>query len=96
LEFLMADYTTTDFGDTVLRDYSARRGGVLKEALRASAALETKALGHPEFEGLEVGERRTESIVVAFIDLTDFTGRSFWDDETEVVDLAHATLRSLV
>jgi class 3 adenylate cyclase len=96
LEFLMADYTTTDFGDTVLRDYRARRGGVLKEALRASAALETKALGHPEFESLEVGERRTASIVVAFIDLTDFTGRSFWDDETEVVDLAHAVLSGFV
>lgn len=94
----MPDYTTTDFGETVLRDYHARRegSGVSKEALRASAALETKALGHPDFESLAVGERRTASIVATFIDLTDFTGRSFWDDETEVVDLAHAVLSGFV
>lgn len=94
----MLDYTTNDFGETVLRDYRARRDGVnvLKEALHASAAWETKALGHPDFENLAVGERRTASIVATFIDLTDFTGRSFWDDETEVVDLAHAVLSGFV
>ncbi|BCW78910.1 adenylate/guanylate cyclase domain-containing protein [Arthrobacter sp. NicSoilC5] len=93
----MGDYTTTDFGDTVLRDYRARRGDyVVKEALRASAALESKALGHPAFENLAVGERRAASIVAVFIDLTDFTGRSFWDEETEVVDLAHAVLSGFV
>ncbi|WP_224164510.1 adenylate/guanylate cyclase domain-containing protein [Arthrobacter sp. StoSoilA2] len=69
---------------------------VFKEALQASAAREPKVLGHPDFEGLAVGERRTASIVAAFIDLTDFTGRSFWDDETEVVDLAHAVLSGFV
>lgn len=94
----MGDYTTTDFGNTVLRDYRARRGGVdvVKETLQASSALETKALGHPHFESLAVGERRATSIVAVFIDLTDFTGRSFWDDETEVVDLAHAVLSGFV
>lgn len=94
----MSDYSSVDFGETVLRDYQARRGGtsVMKEALLASAGGEAKALGHPDFESLAVGERATASIVVAFIDLTDFTGRSFWDDDTEVVDLAHAVLTGFV
>jgi adenylate cyclase len=35
-------------------------------------------------------------MVAAFIDLTDFTGRSFGDDETEVVDLAHAVLTGFI
>lgn len=94
----MPEYSSVDFGETVLRDYQARRGGtsVMKEALLASAGGEARALGHPDFESLAVGERATASIVVAFIDLTDFTGRSFWDDETEVVDLAHAVLTGFV
>lgn len=86
------------FGDTVMEDFSARRlaHSNLTESLRASAALETKALGHPTFEDLRVGERRTKPMVVAFIDLTDFTGRSFWDDEGEVADLAHALLTGFI
>lgn len=31
-----------------------------------------------------------------FLDLTDFTGRSFWDDEEEVGDLAYAVLTGFV
>lgn len=94
----MSDYTASMFGNTVMTDFSVRRssGGVVKESLRASAALETKALGHPTFENLRVGERLTAPMAVAFIDLTDFTGRSFWDDETEVADLAHAILTGFI
>lgn len=86
------NYTASVFGDTVMRDFAARRDGRLVSELYASAASESKGLGHPAFEELEVGERRTAPLAVAFLDLTDFTGRTFWDDEVEVVDLAHAVL----
>ena len=95
----MNNYTSTQFGDTVLRDFHARRqrdSMLIEKSMRASAALETKALGHPHFEDLGVGERRTATITAVFIDLTDFTGRSFWDDDVEVVDLAHAVLTGFV
>ncbi|MDP9936913.1 class 3 adenylate cyclase [Paenarthrobacter nicotinovorans] len=94
----MNNYTAGMFGDTVMSDFSIRRAsnGVVKESLRASAGLESKALGHPAYEDLRVGERLTSPMVMVFIDLTDFTGRSFWDDETEVADLAHALLTGFV
>ncbi|MGI8394238.1 adenylate/guanylate cyclase domain-containing protein [Leucobacter sp. W1038] len=79
-----------------MRDFVARREGRAVSELYASAASETKALGHPAFEELEVGERRTAPLAVAFLDLTDFTGRTFWDDEVEVVDLAHAVLTGFI
>lgn len=61
-----------------------------------SVGLETKALRHPDFEDLGLGERRTASMVAIFLDLTDFTGRTFWDEQNEVVDLAHAVLSGFV
>ncbi len=78
-------------------DYRRRRA-VSERSIVASAgpSLETKALGHPAFEELQVGERRSASLAVLFLDLTDFTGRSFWDDEAEVVDLADAVLTGFV
>lgn len=92
----MANYTPSSFGDTVMRDFTARQQGRSLSEMYASAAPETKALGHPSFEDLEVGERRTAPLAVAFLDLTDFTGRTFWDDEAEVVDLAHAVLTGFI
>lgn len=92
----MTAYTAASFGDTVMRDFAERRDGRTTVELSASAALETKALGHPGFEDLEVGQRRTASMAAVFLDLTDFTGRTFWDDETEVVDLAHAVLTGFI
>ncbi|GGL77482.1 adenylate/guanylate cyclase domain-containing protein [Glutamicibacter protophormiae] len=91
-------YSKKDFENTVLRNYDSRRGSILhaKESLSASGELETKSLGHPYFEDLAVGECRAESMVMVFLDLTDFTGRSFWDAETEVVDLAHAVLSGFI
>lgn len=88
----MNGYTADQFGDAVMRNFRDRR------SIQASASrvLETKALGHPAFETLAVGERRSATLAVTFLDLTDFTGRSFWDDETEVVDLAHAVLSGFV
>ncbi|QFQ31774.1 adenylate/guanylate cyclase domain-containing protein [Janibacter melonis] len=35
-------------------------------------------------------------MVTVFLDLTNFTGRTFWDDQDEVVDLAHAVLSGFI
>lgn len=94
----MNTYKASSFGSTVKDDFDRRRG-LLHESsaqLSASAIVETKALGHPEFEDLEVGERRTAPMVAVFLDLTNFTGRTFWDEQDEVVDLAHAVLSGFV
>lgn len=97
--------TREEFGRRVLSDFDARRTSQLREgksiSLSASgsiekAALQSTALGHPEFEDLPVGARRTAPMVCAFLDLTNFTGRSFWDPPKEVVDLADAVLANFI
>jgi class 3 adenylate cyclase len=81
----------------VRTDFERRRGSIVhKESMQASGALETKALGHPLFEDLAVGEQRVGSMVTVFLDLTDFTSRTFWDDAGETVDLAHSVLSGFI
>lgn len=92
----MSVLTADQFGDAVMRDFRNRQAGNRSIQASAAPALETRALGHPEFEGLQVGDRRAAALTAVFLDLTDFTGRSFWDDEDEVVDLAHAVLTAFV
>jgi adenylate cyclase len=93
----MIEYTSREFGDAVMRDFRRRQSGEYRSVTASiGAELETKALGHPAFEDLVVGERRAASVAAVFLDLTDFTGRSFWDEEDEVVDLAHAVLSGFV
>ena len=86
------------FGDAVMRDYRRRQnyGDRTVVASAAGPNLETKSLGHPVYEELEVGQRRAGTLAIVFLDLTDFTGRSFWDDEDQVVDLADAVLGSFI
>lgn len=96
----MNTYARTQFGATVRNDFANRRSrnDIFEKSLHASvsAALETRSLGHPEFEHLGVGERRTAPMVAVFLDLTNFTGRTFWDDQDETVDLAHAVLTGFI
>ncbi|WP_205473700.1 adenylate/guanylate cyclase domain-containing protein [Janibacter melonis] len=93
----MSSYTRAQFGATVREDFSRRRATQsVDKSMWASAALETKALGHPDYETLAIGERRTAPMVTVFLDLTNFTGRTFWDDQDEVVDLAHAVLSGFI
>jgi adenylate cyclase len=96
----LSAYDRSRFGATVRGDFSNRRrlGVVEEKSLRASAstALESRSLGHPDFEYLEVGERGTAPMVAVFLDLTNFTARTFWDDQEEAVDLAHAVLTGFI
>lgn len=96
----VSTYSRSCFGATVRNDFINRRtrNGLLEKSvqLSASAGLETRALGHPDFADLGVGERRTAPMVAVFLDLTNFTGRTFWDDQDETVDLAHAVLSGFI
>lgn len=93
----MSGYSSEQFGQTVLEDFTRRRTGSLEKALAAGGPpLESRALGHPMFEPLRVGQRRTAHLATAFLDLTNFTGRTFWDAPDEVADLAHAILTGFV
>jgi len=96
----MSTYTRSDFGATVQNDFANRRTPDLlaktSGPITASGALETRSLGHPDFETLGLGQRRTAPMVAVFLDLTNFTGRTFWDDQDEVVDLAHAVLSGFI
>lgn len=50
------------------------------------------ASGHPNFAGLEVGEQVQVEIASLFLDLEEFTARSFWETPLETARLAHAVL----
>lgn len=91
-------YTTDRFGDTVFEQYE-RRQAFSKGLVLAHEALEARddvALGHPDFRDLAIGEKRTVPMAIMFIDLRDFTGRSFWDPQDEVADLADAVLAGFI
>lgn len=69
------------------------------KTLRASAAeaVEQMArpMGHPDFADLGLGERGHCDAAVAFLDLSAFTARTFWDSPDAVVRLARAVLTQL-
>jgi class 3 adenylate cyclase len=96
----LGSFTTSDFGKTVRQDFDRRRGFMFahaeRVALSGGESLEGRKLGHPEFEDLRLGEQRTAPMVAVFLDLTNFTGRTFWDDSSETADLAHAVLSGFV
>lgn len=95
----MAPLSKAQFRSRVAENYaSRRRQGYLVASAESGVVrdLETRSLGHPGFADLAVGERRTEPMVAVFLDLTNFTGRTFWDDQDEVVDLAHAVLTGFI
>lgn len=97
----MSAYSREQFGATVRNGFSDRRARaelMERKSLHASAssALETRSLGHPDFEDLPVGAMRTAPMVAVFLDLTNFTGRTFWDDQEEAADLADAVLSGFI
>lgn len=87
-------YSTSQFRSTVTEDFERRRAGL---DVRLSKSLaESKALGHPRFETLQVGQKASAPIAAVFLDLTQFTRRTFWDDPAEVADLAHAIMTGFI
>lgn len=96
----MAADRSGKYGAIVREDFERRRGygAMYEKSLQASAGgpLETRSLGHPHFADLEVGAKRTADMVAVFLDLTNFTGRTFWDDQEQTADLAHAVLTGFI
>lgn len=92
-------YTSQQFASTVLDDFERRRtvrASGSYDLAKREAALETKSVGHPNFDRLAIGQQGQADLACVFLDLTDFTGRSFWDDAGEVADLAHAILTGFI
>lgn len=67
------------------------------KALYASASGQlAQPMGHPAFSDLAVGESGHCDAVAMFVDLHDFTGRTFWDEPIETVNLSRAVLTQVV
>lgn len=83
----MVSRTAEQFSESVLT-----RG--FTGSVQLSKALEESfgESGHPQFVHLAVGERASCNMVSVFLDLTDFTGRTFWDDADDAASLAHSVL----
>lgn len=60
------------------------------ESLRASGFDMVRQ--HPAADGLGVGEYAAAELAIVFVDLSGFTGRTFWDDLDDVTNLANAVL----
>lgn len=77
------------FTTRVLENYDRRNSVLLAKAASRSDEIRT---GHPATTELEIGDQITFPIASVFLDLRNFTGRTFWDDQEEVTSLAHAVL----
>ncbi len=97
----MSTFDQAQFTRTVADDFNTRQRARSYamfsngNAMAAYRSLE-KSLGHPDVQSLGLGERQTLPMSIVFLDLTDFTGRTFWDDQDDVVDLAHAVLSGFI
>jgi adenylate cyclase len=69
----------------------------LSKSVRASGATGRLArpMGHPDFAGLPLGTSDHCDAAVVFLDLAEFTARTFWDSPESVVYLAQAVLTQL-
>lgn len=88
------DYGNAQFRSTVTNDFERRRAGF--DVQLSKSLAESKALGHPKFEPLQVGQKGNATMAAVFLDLTQFTRRTFWDDPAEVADLAHAIMTGFI
>lgn len=95
----VAGITADAFAKGVLDSYENPRSGLTYLAKAARSDLTASAvgireaqLGVPAFDGLEVGESTTAVLTSVFLDLNNFTRRSFWDPLDDVTQLAHAVI----
>ena len=85
----MTSIFAEEFGKKVLTDFDALRNPFVTASRGVNESIQT---GHPLYDGLEVGQRQSCQMASVFLDLTNFTGRTFWDEPGAVADLAHAVL----
>lgn len=92
----------TDFADAVMRRigeaedarWEQKSVDPLTERLRASAAS-APALGHPAFADLPLGAAGTIDAAAMFLDLRQFTARSFWDPPMEMLRVNVAVITEI-
>ena len=77
------------FSDVVLGNAKARSHAGTATRFAATSNV---GLGHPIASDLEIGQTVSCEMASVFLDLTNFTGRTFWDDPFEVTMLAHNVL----
>jgi adenylate cyclase len=72
----------------------------LNKSVRMSAAAQAgrlaRPMGHPAFADLPLGASGNCDATVVFLDLAQFTARTFWEPPAQVVRLAQAVLTQLV
>lgn len=93
-------HSTQSYADAVMSTFRGLSGYDLareSKSLYASAADRlAQPMGHPEFADLAVGQSGHCDAVAMFVDLHDFTGRTFWDSPRETVNLSRAVLTQVV
>lgn len=95
--------TRDRFAQDVLNSYASySRLGAAGETAMSKSARATGApgrlarpMGHPDFAGLPLGTSGHCDAVAVYLDLAEFTARTFWDPPESVVDLAQAVLTQL-
>jgi adenylate cyclase len=92
--------TADGFARGVIDGYRSRlsESASLSKSVRASAVGGSlnRPMGHPAFAGLDLDESGHCEGAVVFIDLRDFTGRTFWDTPEQTVALALAVITQVV
>lgn len=88
----MADPYRT-FADSVLEQYGQLQRPVIEKFATPRAERRMGAgVGHPEADKIPLGHVESVQMCSVFLDLSDFTPRSFWDEPLAVAQLAIAVL----
>lgn len=92
--------STWDYAEAVMSTFrgldSASLSREAKSLLASAPGRLAKPMGHPDFQDLDVGDSGHCDAVAMFVDLHDFTGRTFWDDPADTVNLSRAVLTQVV
>lgn len=91
--------TTADFAAGVLNAYRSsdpRRTMLAKSLQETGAQIGSRPMGHPDFADLPLGGNDHCEAAVVFLDLDEFTSRTFWDSPESMTRLARAVLTQLV
>lgn len=91
--------TTADFAARVLDAYRSsdpRRMTLAKSLQETAGEIGARAMGHPDFADLPLGASDHCAAAAVFLDLDEFTSRTFWDSPESMVRLARAVLTQIV
>jgi class 3 adenylate cyclase len=78
------------------RDVSLSQESTLRATADPAHDRLAQPMGHPAFQDLAIGGTGHCDAAVAFMDLTDFTSRSFWETPEDMVRLARSVLTQII